>query len=146
MLLDLKHVWGQAIRDHRSANLDNPSELARIRNGIKIVHRDDSYLIYNTSLKGDYYQELNSKEYLSFQENGWEVGCYLIIKENYLSRLDRIEFRIREEINYKKSMKTICRLKTERDKVMNKYVNIIFKINKSRNGNNKIKLPKANRD
>ncbi len=135
MYLELSKVWDEAIRDHNSANLNNPTEDARLRYGIKIVNTDQGVFIYNTSFGGDYYNEVTLNQYLLFQKNGWKMGCYLIAKENYLSRLDRIERKMREEVNNRKSERVIQKIKSERNRVMNKYTNIILKINKSKNGN-----------
>ena len=96
MHLELSRVWDEAIRDHNSANLNNHVEDARIRYGIKIVNTDKGVFIYNTSFGGDYYNEVTLEQYLSFQKNGWKLGCYLIAKENYLNKLDKVDHRIRE--------------------------------------------------
>jgi hypothetical protein len=130
MRLELSKVWDEAIRDHNSANLNSPVEDARIRYGIKIVNTNKDIFIYNTSFGGDYYNEVTLEQYLSFQKNGWKLGCYLIAKENYLNKLDKVEYRIREEVNNRKSERVIQKLKSERSRIMEKYTNIILKINK----------------
>jgi len=139
MHLELSRVWNEAVRDHNSANLSNPVEDARIRYGIKIVKTDKDIFIYNTAFGGDYYNEVTLKQYLLFQENGWKMGCYLIAKDNYLSRLDKIERKMREEVNNRKSEKVIQKIKSERNRVMNQYTNIILKINKWQQQNQTIK-------
>ena len=134
MRFNLAHVWEQAVSDYGSANLDTRLEQARLSYGIKIVYRAGEIIIYNTTIGGDYYIELSGTEYLIFEEHGWKVGCYRMVLDNCIERLDHIERKIRVETNSKKSRKGIIKLKQDRERVMNNYRTITTKINKY--GNN----------
>jgi len=131
---DLEKVWQQAITDTNSANLDTRWEQARLYYGIKIVNRDGQISIYNTTVGEDYYIEITGSEYLIFEHDGWRVGCWKMVLENCIERLDVVERKIRYDTNNKRSLKTVQRLKDERERIMNNYRITTNKINKY--GNN----------
>jgi len=126
----LQEIWEQAKKDTFASNLDGAGYQARIVYGCRIV-RDDAtgeIQIYNTGKGGDYYKRI--EDINIFLEKGWRQGCYEVSLDNYRDRLDRIEKMIRNEVNGKRNPKQIQSYKTQRESVLNKYAELMVKLNK----------------
>ena len=125
----LQEIWEQAKKDTFASNLDSTGYQARIVYGCRIV-RDDAtgeIEIYNTGKGGDYYKKIENIDI--FLENGWRHGCYEVSLNNYRDKLARIEKLIRNEMNGKKNPKQIQSYKTSRESVLNKYAELMVKLN-----------------
>ena len=73
---------------------------------------------------------LDDTEQKEFSENGWRNGVYVISLSNYRLKLDKIEKKIKEEVNGKKpNIRYINNLKQEREEVLLKFSNINQKLN-----------------
>lgn len=58
------------------------------------------------------------------------MGVYVLSLSNYRSKLDLIEGRIKKEMNGRASVKQIGLLKSQRERILSKYSEINFKLNK----------------
>jgi hypothetical protein len=87
-------------------------------------------IIYNTAKNGDYYKTLSDTEQKEFSEKGWRQGVYVISLSNYRIKLDKIEKRIKKEVNSKiPSIRYVNMLKVEREDVLLRFYNINQKLN-----------------
>ena len=105
--------------------------------GVKIVKDDETkqIQIINATRGGDYYSEINKEQLKTFLEKGWRIGVYVLSLSNYRLKLDLIEKKIQKEMNGRKSKKQIEMLKGSRQRVMTKYSEINYKLNKLNYGN-----------
>jgi|5B_taG_2_1085324.scaffolds.fasta_scaffold00291_11 hypothetical protein len=126
----IEQIWKQAKEDTFASNLDGAGYQARIVYGCRIVREDvtGEVQIYNTGKGGDYYKKVHDVNV--FLNNGWRYGCYEVSLDNYRDRLDRIEKLIKSEMNGKKNPKQIQSYKTQRESVLNKYAELMVKLNK----------------
>jgi hypothetical protein len=128
---ELHQIFEDALSDNNIANLDGDGYLSRLSHGIKIVKYDDdnSVVMYNTGKGGDYYSELNEKEYQIFFEHGWKMGVLTIGLERYTDKLKLVEVKIKEEINGRNNARYLEFLKNTRKETLNKYYKITQKLN-----------------
>ena len=128
----LLSVLKEASQDEASISLSCDKYESYIMNSIKILkdHESDKVVIFNTAKNGDYYKMLDDTEQKEFSENGWRNGVYVISLSNYRLKLDKIEKKIKEEVNGKKpNIRYINNLKQEREEVLLKFSNINQKLN-----------------
>jgi|TARA_B110000908_G_scaffold158863_1_gene200466 hypothetical protein len=128
----LLSVLKEASQDEASISLSCDKYESYIMNSIKILrdHESDKVVIFNTTRNGDYYKMLDDTEQKEFSENGWRNGVYVISLSNYRLKLDKIEKKIKEEVNGKKpNIRYINNLKQEREEVLLKFSNINQKLN-----------------
>jgi hypothetical protein len=131
MRYTLEQLFNQAVLDHMSTILDSPCCEARMVYGCKIIKDKDtgSYVIFNTTKGGDFYQELTDQEMEIFYAFGWRIGVYAISLENYKRKLGTIEQLIRKEMNSRQNPKIITSLKSHRERILIKYNTITQKLN-----------------
>ena len=81
-------IFDDAVRDISSIPLDGKGYQGRLVKGVKIVqdNKTKEVTIYNTSLGGDFYQEINKGQYKIFETNGWGEG----VKNVQISNIRRI--------------------------------------------------------
>ena len=123
MSYTLQEVFNQANSDNNIAKIESKCCDSVISKGVKI-ERDintGEIVIYNTHLGGDFYKEIESNEYLFFEEKGWIYGKYVVSLSNYRRKLDVIEQRIRAEINTRKNGRYIMGLKDMREHYLLKF-------------------------
>ena len=128
----LLSVFKEASQDEASVSLGCDKYESYIMNSIKILKDNESnkVVIYNTAKNGDYYKTLDNTEQKEFSKNGWTKGVYVISLSNYRLKLDKIEKKIKEEVNGKKpNIRIINMLKKEREEVLLKFSNINQKLN-----------------
>jgi hypothetical protein len=128
----LLEVIKQASQDRLSVSLSCDKYESYILNSIKILKDNESnkVIIYNTAKNGDYYKTLSDTEQKEFSEKGWRQGVYVISLSNYRIKLDKIEKRIKKEVNSKiPSIRYINMLKVEREDVLLRFYNINQKLN-----------------
>ena len=134
-MYSLSEVFEQSILDRESAQLDSKLYQARLLRGIKIV-RDNETLeveIFNTTMGGDFYKEVNAEQYKLFLENGWKIGVYVICLSNYRRKLVRIEERIKEELNSRKNAKSIKTSKHRRLTILKNFREVSNKLKEFQN-------------
>ena len=131
MNIKKQQVLDQAYKDIATVSLSCYKYEAYILSGIKIMKDNVSgeIEIYNTAINGDHYQILNSIELKSFTEKSWRYGVYVISLSNYRLKLDKIEHKIKEEINGRANIRYIKMLKLHRDDVLLKFSKINQKLN-----------------
>ena len=91
----LSKLFDDADRDVRSIPLDGFGYQGRLVKGVKIVMDNETHeiKIYNTSLGGDFYQEINKKQYKVFETEGWRSGVKSVQIAN-LKRTIRDKIRL----------------------------------------------------
>ncbi len=131
MKYSLEDIWVQALEDTYAISLDGKGYQSRMVYGLKIVKDDETNQIelINATRGGDYYREINAEELEVFLEKGWRYGVYVLSLSNLRSKLDLIEERIKEELTGKNSQKKYKILKNQREKVLEKYSQLNYKLN-----------------
>tara|TARA_B100000780_G_C21043675_1_gene418892 strand:- start:247 stop:699 length:453 start_codon:yes stop_codon:yes gene_type:complete len=128
----LNEIFNEAIQDTYAITLNGREYESRMVYGVKIIRdkKSKSVEIINTAQGGGYYRRLSSEELSIFLEKGWRNGVYLLSLSNYRSKLDLIEGRIKKEMNGRASVKQIGLLKNQRERVLSRYSEINYKLNK----------------
>ena len=96
-----EEVWEQACNFH-SIPLDGFGYQGRLVKGVKIVRDNETHeiKIYNTSLGGDFYQEINKKQYKVFETEGWHAGVRSVQIANLKRNIrDKIRLMHQEPTN-----------------------------------------------
>ncbi len=130
-MYSLEDIYNQAEKDRFSVSLDNEQYKSKLVYGVKITKDKSSneVEILNTMIGGDYYCQATEKELEIFLEKGWRYGVYVLSLSNLRSKLDLIEERIKEELTGKNSQKKYKILKNQREKVLEKYSQLNYKLN-----------------
>ena len=137
-MYSLEDIFSQSLEDNTSACLDAKGYQARISCGIKIVKDNDTeeVIIFNTTLGGDFYKEINKEQYKTFTNKGWLEGLHTIALTNFKTKLDKIENKIKLEVNNTNNLKHIQRLKEARERILIRYNKVSNKLKLLINGNN----------
>lgn len=130
-MYSLEDIYEQAEKDRFAVSLDNEQYKSKLVYGVKIIKDKTSneIEILNTMNSGDYYSKATKKELEVFLERGWRYGVYVLSLSNLRSKLDLIEERIKEELTGKNSQKKYKILKNQREKVLEKYSQLNYKLN-----------------
>lgn len=130
-MYSLEDIYEQAEKDRFAVSLDNEQYKSKLVYGVKIIKDKSSneIEILNTMIGGDYYCMATKKEIEIFLEKGWRYGVYVLSLSNLRSKLDLIEERIKEELTGKNSQKKYKILKNQREKVLEKYSQLNYKLN-----------------
>jgi len=80
-------------------------------------------------LGGAYYKEITTEQYEIFKTKGWRYGVYVVSLSNYRRKLDRVEFKIKDELNNRKNARSIQNAKSARIRIMENYRKISNKLN-----------------
>ena len=131
-LYSLTEIFEQASKDSTASEYHGNGYKAYISYGVKIVEdrRTGEHYIYNIGRRGDFPDEINVEEYGIFLTNGWKYGVYNISLSNYRTKLDLIKDKIRDIMNTSKSEKQVQTLKDKRDTIMQRYNELLIKLNK----------------
>ena len=131
MRFSLEEIFEQSIGDNYAADVSSRGFTARVVYGIKLVKdlKTDKIKVYNTAKSGDYYQEVEEEEYSIFLEKGWRYGVYVLSLNNIRLKLDKIEGKIKQEVNGRLSKKAILGWKSNRASLMARYSKITKKLN-----------------
>lgn len=123
MSYTLQDIFNQANLDHNVAKINSKCCVSVVSKGVKIEKdiETNEIVIYNTHLGGDFYKEIDSQQYVFFEEKGWVYGKYVVSLSNYRRKLDVIEERIRNEINTRKNGRYIMGLKEMREHYLLKF-------------------------
>tara|TARA_R100001594_G_scaffold86749_1_gene121153 strand:+ start:855 stop:1262 length:408 start_codon:yes stop_codon:yes gene_type:complete len=130
-MYSLDEIFQQATLDSACGNLDTLGDKARLLNGIKIVKDNETQevVILNTAKGGAYYKEITLAEYEVFKMKGWRYGVYVLSLSNYRRKLEKVEERIKTELNGRKSTKSIKMAKASRQRIMENYHKISTELN-----------------
>ena len=142
MKYKLSEIFNEATQDTYAITLDGSDYESRLVYGVKIIRdvKTERIVIINTTRGGDYYAPVDNEALQVFLRKGWRMGVYALSLSNYRSKLDLIEGRIKDEMNGRASAKQIGLLKSQRDRILSRYSEINFKLNKLNQinyGNNK---------
>lgn len=137
MRYTMDDIYNQALEDTYAVAIDTDSYSSRMVYGAKIMkdHGSGRFELLNTMKGGDYYTQVTADELENFLSGGWRYGVFVLSLSNYRSKLDIIEQRIKQHINYKKSEKQIGILKSSRERILRKYSEINSKLNQINYGN-----------
>ena len=119
----LKDIWEIAKADGYATALDGDAYESRLMYGTKIVYdyASDSVSLFNTAKGGGFYEELPLHQIHYFYERGWRLGVYQVALDTLQEKLERIEGKIKKEMNGRKNPKQIQSMKKSRERVMNQY-------------------------
>ena len=136
-MYSLDEVFSQSLEDNNSACLDAKGYQARISCGIKIVKDDHTkeVIILNTTLGGDFYKEITKEQYKLFTSEGWLKGLHTLALNNFKNKLDKIESKIKVEVNSNNNLKHIQKLKEARERILIRYNKVSNKLKSLINGN-----------
>tara|TARA_R100001369_G_scaffold89904_1_gene128097 strand:+ start:67 stop:471 length:405 start_codon:yes stop_codon:yes gene_type:complete len=131
MCYSLEQIFQQAKEDSYTASLDSDGCEAKILYGVRIerIKSIGTISIHNTTKGGDYYTKIEPEELLYFLQKGWRYGVFSLALSNYRSKLDIIEHKIREEVNTRKNAKHIQSLKSNRQRILNRFAKVSHKLN-----------------
>jgi hypothetical protein len=129
-MYSLEKIFQESVADSETGILDSLEYEARLVRGIKIIRDNETgeVEIYNTTLGGDYYQEITPQQYILFKENGWKVAVYVISLSNYRKKLVKIEQRIKEELGGRKNAKSIKMSKSRRLTILKNFSEVSNKL------------------
>ena len=130
MYNSLSSVFEEALNDDKAAILDGDGYESRMLHGCKITRENDTgnIMIQNTTMGGDYYKDISHDSEWEFVDKGWRHGVYKLCIETYHDKLNRIEQRIKDEMNTKQNPKQIQHLKTHRERILKMYKKINDKL------------------
>ena len=131
MRFSLMDVYQQAVDDSFAVNLKGKGYNSISLYGVKIVmdYETKEVALYNMNRGGLYYDKLSEDETNNFLENGWRYGVYVISLSNYRTKLDRLELKIRDEVNNRNRVKEVQAMRDLRDIILRKYSEITNKLN-----------------
>tara|TARA_R110002020_G_scaffold21286_5_gene72139 strand:+ start:891 stop:1304 length:414 start_codon:yes stop_codon:yes gene_type:complete len=137
-MYSLEEVFTQSLKDSNTACLDSVGYEARLSCGIKIIRDNETkeVVILNTTRGGDFYREINNRQYKAFTKKGWIEGLYNIALTNFKDKLEKVEEKIKEEVNNNHNLKHIQRLKQARERILIRYNKVSNKLKSLTNGNN----------
>lgn len=136
-----KEVWEQAQKQYGVASLTDKECDSYIYKGIKIMKCNGVFRIFNTKMKGDFYQEITEDQYKMFERHGFEYGVYNVMTDNLQNSLQRITNKIQLEINIRNNTRHFNALKEMRGKVLKKFLEANnYKEKLINNGKNEINI------
>ena len=96
---DLREIYELAKNDAYSIQLGSDESEGYLLYGVKIVrsNKEKAITIYNTMLQGDYYDEVTSREYSVFEQEGWRLGVYNVCIENYKNKITSLLKKIEDD-------------------------------------------------
>ncbi|MHA1482223.1 MAG: hypothetical protein ACTSQA_02150 [Candidatus Heimdallarchaeaceae archaeon] len=118
---------------------ESSQEIYALWHGIKICKdkATNTIIIYNTTLGGNYYAEINPNEYKAFMEEGWKTGVYFVASLNYRRKLEVINKRIKDLVNKPSSTdKKYRQLKESRSRYIKLLTNTIIHLTKIKSNEN----------
>lgn len=121
----MKELYLQARKDMLSTILNTPDSQSAIYKGVKIEMIDDTVMVLNTKLNGDYYKEVTPEQMKVFETGGWRLGVYNVCVDNYNRTLNRISELIQYELGRRNNVKHYNALKEYRYNVMIRYSDVI---------------------
>ena len=126
---ELDIIFQQAVKDHGATNLSDKDYEIRMMHGVRIQRYKSTQEVKIFNPRGkNYYEELTKEEYKIFQ-GGWRKGVYNLVLQVYRNRLERIEKKIAEEVNLKRSQASLKGFRERRLNIMNKYYKVTQKLN-----------------
>ena len=128
--LRLEEIFQEAKTDGVSKNISNKLYEAYMNKGVKIVKDSHSTRIETSGI--NYYQELSIEQYELFNK-GWLFGVYSLSLKKYQLYLERLDLKVRDEMNSSKSMKLLEGHKTHRHTLNKKQQEVAKKLHELTN-------------
>ena len=130
MKYNLTDIFNQAENDDYAVKIDGNGYKSVILYSVKIIKDDKSgeVVIIDTVNKLYYYQSISKDDENVFLNHGWRQGVYHLTLDKYREKLNLIEKSIKESISSKQPKKVIDHLKSERQRILDKYTEINNKI------------------
>lgn len=131
MYYNLEWVYDQARSDEYSVNLNGDGFNAVILYGCKIVKDNitNEVRIYNLTMGGDHYQQIDTEYLENFVERGWRYGVYVLYLSNCRRKLVGLESAIKNALTENIKAKTLKHYKSQRTKLLSNYSKIKLKLN-----------------
>ena len=126
----LDKIFAEAKTDGVSKNISNKLYEAYMNKGVKIVKDSHSTRIETSGI--NYYQELSIEQYELFNK-GWLFGVYSLSLKKYQLYLERLDLKVRDEMNSSKSMKLLEGHKTHRHTLNKKQQEVAKKLHELTN-------------
>ena len=138
MKYNLTDIFNQAEEDDYAIKINGNGYKSVILYSVKIIKDDKSgdVVIIDTVNKLYYYQSISKDDENVFLNNGWRQGVYSLTLSKYKKKLDLIEKSIQEAISNKQPKKAVDHLKSERQRILDKYTEINNKIKSNQNERN----------
>lgn len=128
--LRLEEIFQEAKTDGVSKNISSKLYEAYMNKGVKIVKDSHSTRIETSGI--NYYQELSIEQYELFNK-GWLFGVYSLSLKKYQLYLERLDLKVRDEMNSSKSMKLLEGHKTHRHTLNKKQQEVAKKLHELTN-------------
>jgi len=126
----LDKIFAEAKTDGVSKNISNKLYEAYMNKGVKIIKDSHSTRIETSGI--NYYQELSVEQYELFNK-GWLFGVYTLALRKYQLHLERLNLKVRDEMNSSKSMKLLEGHKTHRNTLNKKHEEVAKKLHELTN-------------
>ena len=124
--LRLEEIFQEAKTDGVSKNISSKLYEAYMNKGVKIIKDTHSTRIETSGI--NYYQELSVEQYELFNK-GWLFGVYSLSLKKYQLHLERLDLKVRDEMNSSKSsMKLLEGHKTHRNTLNKKQQEVAKKL------------------
>ena len=131
MRYNLQDIWGQALEDDFTTDINGQGYESRLVYGVKII-RDNvtkEVQILKAMTGSEYYPKLSKDEVEVFLDKGWRYGIYSLSLASYRTKLENIKEAIKSEVNGRNRIKRLYLYKESRDGILKKYNNINNKLN-----------------
>ena len=141
-MYSLLDVYQQAKEDSFSKTIVTESAVRYMAYGWRVVRERKSERVYimNMTMGGEFYQEASEEDYATFLELGWKEAVYVLYLCNCRSKLDKLELRINKAIVNNERVVVIRKLKDSRDRILQNFNKVKFKLNQNEKTIRKISI------
>jgi hypothetical protein len=130
-MYSLEDIFKQAEKDYHSKILSGRGFVSFLCYGFKVVKDLESgeINIIDMTNAGDFYAEITSDVYYTFQRLGWKKAIYVLYMNNCRLKLSRLESRINNALVNNESVKHIRKLKASREQILRNFNKVKIKLN-----------------
>lgn len=130
-MYSLEDIFKQAEKDYHSKILSGRGFVSFLCYGFKVVKDLESaeINIIDMTNGGDFYTEITSDVYYTFQRLGWKKAIYVLYMNNCRLKLSRLESRINNALVNNESVKHIRKLKASREQILRNFNKVKIKLN-----------------
>jgi len=130
-MYSLQDIFKQAEKDYHSKILSGKGFVSFLCYGFKVVKEEESdeVKIIDMTNGGDFYNEVTSDVYYTFQSLGWKKAIYILYMNNCRLKLSRLEIRIKNALVNNESVKHIRKLKASREQILRNFNKVKIKLN-----------------
>ena len=129
-MYSLEDIFKQAEKDYHSKILSGRGFVSFLCYGFKVVKDLESaeINIIDMTNGGDFYTEITSDVYYTFQRLGWKKAIYVLYMNNCRLKLSRLESRINNALVNNESVKHIRKLKASREQILRNFNKVKIKL------------------